>query len=531
MDCNICARSFDRSRKPLCITCAQVSVYEPRIRQVTGLLERENYHTHSEAIVRPGNDGVLAALSQDADWDAITNAVKKHSSERAHAEQERVEARIAAITEQADSLRKHMEDYRSYIRDVKRKNEERRQEITTEQKELASRRPQVLTPVESAQQKAAHRAERVHTKTVDARAYICRHSSSLNGIHQLRDIHGKHTGRYQLNGLVLPNLKELNSPVDDASAFPNGKGSDGTNFEHHAHVNACLDNICHLLGVWCHYLSIRLPAEIILPHSDFPHSAILPEKSSYKATNLPYPTPLASHPSSPSASRLLQEQRNLPRPRLLHLDRPLSRLAKEDPKTFGLFVEGTMLLAWDVAWLCRSQGIATINTFDEICDIGRNIWLLSLAQQKEGSRRDRERDRKSRSSTDEPLHPAAAFGMFSHGNLGHSLAGHEGAALLADWRLSQPHRPIDKLRNHLLIDITGAEWDVLDEEDYADSQNAGVDGGEIAASTVLVGGAQRRALGNQHPAMSVMSVTSHVERPRGESGWMKVRDRGVGGGT
>jgi hypothetical protein len=98
------------------VTCAQATLYEPRIRQITGLLDRENAHTHTEAIVRPGNDGVLAALPQDADWDAITNAVKKHSSERARAEHTRVQTRIDAITEQADVLRRQLEDHKTYMK-------------------------------------------------------------------------------------------------------------------------------------------------------------------------------------------------------------------------------------------------------------------------------------------------------------------------------------------------------------------------------------------------------------------------------
>jgi hypothetical protein len=516
MECGICDRQFDKARRPQCVSCTLVTLYGPRISQATSLLDRENAHTHCEAIVRPGNDGVLAALPQDADWDAITSSVKKHSRERAQAEQVRVEARIAGIAEQAAVLKGQIEEHKKYIDELKRKNGLRRQEITKEQQELVKRKPQALGPVQSAQQKASQRLDRIHGRTVDARSYICRHSSSLNGVHQTRDTRGKHTGRYQLNGLTLPNLKELSSAVE-------GTRSPGP-VEYHAHVNACLDNICHLLGVWCHYLSVRLPAEIVLPHDDFPHSAILSERSSYKATGLPYPVTLASHPTSPSASRLLQDQRTLPRPRLLHLDRPLARLAKEDPKAFGLFVEGTMLLAWDIAWLCRSQGITTINSFDDVCDIGRNIWLLSLAQQSSGH----DRDRKDRSASDATrTHKSTTetlrFGTFSHGNLRYCIASHEGAAIMHEWRISPPHRLIDKLRNHLLVEITGAEWDVLDENDFDDERYD-----ELA---VLVGGSHRKALEERHPAMSVMSIAPHEDpssRPKGESGWMKVRGRSEG---
>ena len=133
MECRICDRHFDKARKPICVSCTLVTLYGPRINQATSLLDRENAHTHSEAIVRPGNDGVLAALPQDADWDAITSAVKKHSRERAQAEQVRAEARIVGIAEQAAVLKGQIEEHKKYIEDLKRKNGHRRQEITKEQ--------------------------------------------------------------------------------------------------------------------------------------------------------------------------------------------------------------------------------------------------------------------------------------------------------------------------------------------------------------------------------------------------------------
>ena len=45
-------------------------------------------------------------------------------------------------------------------------------------------------------------------------------------------------------------------------------------------------------------------------------------------------------------------------------------------------------LAIEVAFGKRI-GTATINSFDDVCDIGRNIWLLSIAQQSSASDRER----------------------------------------------------------------------------------------------------------------------------------------------
>ena len=519
MECSLCDEPYSKTHKPVCASCAQATLYGSRIQQITSLLGREKAHAQAEAVLRPGNDGVIAALPQDADWEAIAGAAKNQVPVRSRAEQARVEARIEGITEQANNLRKQVEEYKQHAEQRKRENFKRREEFAKEREELEKRRPQVLDPIKLATRKTAQRLDKIYQRTVDARAYICSHSSRLCG---LKDRDGRRSGRFSFEGLVLPNLKELNAKdrwvkADDEHLFSDA--------EHYEHVNASLDNVCRLVGLWCHYLCIRLPAEILLPRADFPHAAILPEKSSYKVLELPYPGNLGSHSSSPSASRLLQEQRDLPRARLLHLDRPLSKLAKEDPKTFGLFVEGGMLLAWDIAWLCRSQGITTINSFDDICDIGKNLSLLARAQ--EASYRSRPSlDRRDTGATDisarSSKKPSATirFGAFSHGNLRNSLSGHEGTAIMRDWRLSQPHRLVDKLRNYLLTEITGAEWDVLSDGDFDAERDD-----EVA---VLVGGIKRRSLDDRMSAMSVMSVAPHQtidQSPKGESGWMKVRGR------
>jgi hypothetical protein len=93
---------------------------------------------------------------------------------------------------------------------------------------------------------------------------------------------------------------------------------------------------------------------------------------------------------------------------------------------------------------------------------------------------------------------------------------------MQEWRLSQPHRLIDKLRNHLLIEITGAEWDVVGDNDFE------IEGGDEDELAVLVGGWHRNALESRHPAMSVMSVATHDDlhpKQKGGNGWTKVRGR------
>lgn len=526
MSCDICYSSLDPRNRPTCVSCAQALLYGPRLRQASALLDRENLHTHAEAIVRPGNDGVLAALPQDADWDAIASGIRTVGFARHNSERRAAELRIRTTTEQAEQLRHQLQQHQKQIQTQKRTNEQRQSELAKGKADLEGRQALVLNPSRSVVQKTKNRLQRSHDKAADARARLCHSSGWLAGLGQERDQHNRPTGRIVLSGLMVPDLRELNGLLDNEGSQKKGSKSrephrsDG---EQYCEVNASLDNVCRLVGLWSHYLSINVPAQILMPHNDFPHSAIMPEKSSYKSRELVYPGGIPSHSSSPAGSRLVQDSRSPYRPRLLHLDRPLGQLVKDDFKTFGLFVEGAMLLAWDVAWLCKTQGINAINTFDEVCDLGRNLWLLHRASETAAYER-RPSDRVvSPIGPQSPLkmgRPAATvagvrFGVLTHGSRQHSLAGSEGAAVMRSWRLAQSHRLVDKLRNFLLTEINGAEWEMLSDNDFKEDRED-----ELA---FLMGGSDRRKiLGDRDAAMTTEGPD---KRATGVRGWMKVRGR------
>jgi len=543
MECSICSRELNDRRKPNCVSCAQATLYGPRIQQASALLDREKQHTHAEAIVRPGNDGVIACLPEDADLDDITAGVKKLGSQKACEEREVSEARINDITEKAQGLRQQIDSYKAYAASQKELHSKRRQVIAEERKDLEKRKPIVLEPVQSATRKTAQRLEKVRNRTVDARVLLCREAAMLSGLQEWRG--EKNKSEYWLDGMPIPDLRELNGKLKVNMAA--STKDDGDLSQPHELVTAAMDNVCRLLGNTCYYLSIRLPAEILLPHNDFPHALIVPEKAAYKVQDPPYPGLSSSQSASPAASRMLDRYGvPLARPRPLHLDRPLRDLAKDDTKTFSLFVEGVMLLAWDVAWLCRTQGLNTINSFEDICAIGRNLHQLLLNQeqvqrpplqrgitaattrteqlqrptfQRGVSAATARTDRLERTTAE----PGVRLGSYSHGSAYHSLAGHGGLELLHGWRVPSSARLADKLKSYLLNEITGAEWDFLSDKEWDEDR--------ADEMLVLVGGTRKPL----DTATSVMTVAPHdgaddaqleMGRQKGNSGWMKVRGRG-----
>ena len=527
MACGICERKFSTRRKPFCPSCAKAILTPPRIEQAAALLGREKAHTHVEAIVRPGNDGILAALPEDADWDAITAGLKTHSSERVEDEKEAVLGRVREITERAEQLRREIEEHKAWITSREEVNTRRRNDLAKEHTQLQKHMTRTLEPIHAATRKARHRLNKVHGRTAEAREYLCKEASSLSGLKKARTAEGKM--QYLLSGLPLPSLKELNG-INGKITIAGIDLSSGEKplVEPPELISASMDNLSRFLGICCHYLSVRLPAEIILPHNHFPHAAVLPINSSYKSGDPRY-SGSGSQTPSPAASRIMLRN-DLSRPRLLQLDRPLPQLLKEDPKTAAFFIEGIALLAYDLAWLCRTQGAGPLISFDDVCDLGQNLHRLFPGKD-DKSRPALNRNvssavgRTERSFIDN-IEAQPRLGSYSHGSARHSLAGYESYELFLDWKTSVT-KLTDQVKSYLRNETARAEWHFVDDTEWGDELEN--------EQPVLVGGA-RRSLDSKGPAMSIMPVLpSYGEdddspgpssAPRGQSGWMKVRGRG-----
>lgn len=242
-----------------------------------------------------------------------------------------------------------------------------------------------------------------------------------------------------------------------------------------AHVTTSTTNLAHLTHLVSHYLSLRLPAEITLPHGDYPLPTISSPSSSYTSREVPFPgsTPHHSSHNSPSASRY-SENRSLPRPRPLHLDKKLSSLAKDDQVAYASFVEGITFLAWDIAWLCKTQGMNVGgSSWEEICAMGKNLWHLLLAPLPRSPipRENSNKNSPLKSTTSNPLPKAndtPTLGYFSHGTSYGFLASASGTEHMRDWRLQSPVKVIEKVKVMLLAERTGAEWEILEGNEWED---------------------------------------------------------------
>lgn len=134
--------------------------------------------------------------------------------------------------------------------------------------------------------------------------------------------------------------------------------------------------------------------------------------------------------------------------------------------------------------------------------------------------------------TKQALSPAT-LGHYSHGTTHSFLAAAEGMEYMRGWRLQSPVKVIEKVKALLLSERTGAEWEILEgnewEEEIPQPGEAAAKKANIEEEAVLVKG--RKKTGGFDEGRSIMSAVTGVgeeadEKGKGTSGWTKVKSRG-----
>ena len=309
----------------------------------------------------------------------------------------------------------------------------------------------------------------------------------------------------------------------------------------------------HLLWLTAHYLAVRLPAEITLPHNDYPRPTIFSLASSYHHGDVPFP---GTSPLPPD--QLDRQFTHVPHPRPLFVDRSLPTLAKEDPSAYNAFIEAVCLLSYDIVWLCRTQGVSVGGdksniVLDDFCSIGRNMYSLLMSSNLQRSPQNITAASGVRADDAELAKAAPRMGLYSHGTAHTFLGSAAGTELMRGFRMPNPIKLADRLRTRLAHENPARDWEMV--------ENEGGNGGpppppedDTFDDGVLVGGAAPKPRtgerGGRFSGMeSYMSVNTvrgdggdgvdkgpnvdganslksrEKEREKGSSGWMKVKHR------
>ncbi len=225
-----------------------------------------------------------------------------------------------------------------------------------------------------------------------------------------------------------------------------------------------------------------------------------------------------------------------------HIRKKLSTAAKEDPQTYAAIVDGMTLLAWNVAWLCKVQGFNVgANSWEEVCDVGKNLWQLFAAQpdvprpETYTDKRDMGQDGKldtahHLSQQGNKPKSSVSFGQYSHGTIRSNLATTSGSEILRGWRLQDPIKIATRVKQMLLSDRTGAGWELLEGREWESQlirpQKPEPDVVVDASAIVVAGRSGAKQLSQSASSDPKNSAGDDAqEKARGTSGWMKLKNR------
>lgn len=533
MECDICGKAGDTGHPFHCITCARSHLEQPRIDLARILIHRDAVERHVRAVIQGPDDETAQHVSLTdskggllVDREECTNNL---DWQRTKAEAVCVQERLALIATQTAQLRDQMMATKKLLETKRAALAQRKSDFASASYGIESRRANELDKVQQHVKRLDYRSDKMHHDTVELRHQLCATSARLAGL-KLTRRKTRDGGSKEIftigpgTRLRIWDLRDVND------APPDG-------------LSASLAAVAHLLVRVAAYLGIRLPAEITLPYSDYPQPTIFSPASSYQGRKVPFPgsTPSHSSTTSPEASRTLDPRIHLPKPRTLFVDRPLTHLSAEDPLAYSSFMEGVSLLAYNVAWLCRSQGMKdNFNRWDDVCPLGRNLYRLLITQETYFPQRlenPLDKDLTTGSAGAAHRQTPVCFGQLSHATSHSFLNTAENAHYLSGWGLT-PTKIVDELKAFLLAEQQAQEWDVVNQREWEDMEKL------IAEDPVLVGEKRRGHVplddGRSFLTSAMLNGTSSVspnfdaseaeqsERKRGASGWMKLKSRPEG---
>jgi Vacuolar sorting 38 and autophagy-related subunit 14 len=538
MDCDICMRPTSSELPLCCPSCVRSLLYESRFRNAKILLEKEQLTSQIEKITASEKEVDGKSTPEDTKQDDL--ATRRWMIESGDVKKAQSRARTKDLQDQTQSLKAEMEAYREEIAQRKAALQKKRSDLNAIKSTVPGRRTVMSNKAEEETKKTSQSWNAVHTKAIETRTFLCREAAHLHGLQQRKKMRGGVVGdHYTIGGVSLVDLKDINSAKVNE-------------------LTTALTSTARLVVTVAFYLSIRLPAEITLPGRNYPLPTILTPANSYQGRDIPFPgtTPTPSSANSPTTSRH-SDVKPLPRPRPLfiepeNLKDKIPNVAKRDPTAFAFFVEGISLLAWDIAWLCRSQGMyAGTESLEDVCNMGRNLWNLLMAPPQSPallrvlSGRDVRQERPSTPNTNlTGPQRASKLGHFSHDSAHPSPD--SGVDFLRGWKLPKYTMIVDPLKRALIGEMSNAEWEMLEKEEWDDggeqfrddeavfvkNRNSAETEGRSSfddARSIMTARTERRSE-DRADETDVKKDTANGDvtgppRIKGTSGWTKLKNR------
>lgn len=212
MSCHICDSTHSRLLF-LCPTCARNRLYQLRLETTRALLEKEHLGKQIEATVarvdlearhrEPGDRHSESNCQGSRAWSLqLTSSKQAASSSR----REDLSRNIEALKEEIRVKKAGLAGRRATL-------SRRRADAESAQYQLKEREEATLTGVQNTAKRTEHLWHSLHSKTAEARIFLCREAAHLYGLRPKKPEKGDRRQLYMLGGMPIMDLRDMNGKV------------------------------------------------------------------------------------------------------------------------------------------------------------------------------------------------------------------------------------------------------------------------------------------------------------------------------
>jgi hypothetical protein len=203
--CPMCDKHITDQHRAKCANCVNTMLYDCRFDLARVLLEKESLEKKIEAIVGPEPEEPL---------DEETARLRKvWQRQQEKLEEQRVKEGQEEVQRQLIIARKEVEERKAHAQALKDNLQQRRANLAMVKDAHIRNSAKKKEDLKAENERLKAQYDALHNKIVDTRALLCREAANLLRLthYKKKTKSGIIKDRYYIAGLLLPDLKEINS--------------------------------------------------------------------------------------------------------------------------------------------------------------------------------------------------------------------------------------------------------------------------------------------------------------------------------
>jgi hypothetical protein len=194
----------------LCPTCARNLLYRLRLENTQILLEKEALGRQVEAFLSLDGSQTQSATTTGNRPQTDYESSQRWALQAISSQQAASSVRREDINRQIEALKEGIRAKKGHISERKAALSRRRSDVESAQYQLEEREAATLTGIQNTTKRTEHLWHSLHSKTAEARIFLCREAAHLYGLRQKTSRRNDARVGYVLGGISMVDLRDMN---------------------------------------------------------------------------------------------------------------------------------------------------------------------------------------------------------------------------------------------------------------------------------------------------------------------------------